>query len=279
MRLFRVRLLAVTLGFAFGCSGSEDGSSHPGPADGSGGRGGSSASGAGAAGQSGASPASAGSATTTGAAGKAGQESGGNTAAGASGSSGGRAGSASGGVGAGAGGRVNGAGGSSNGGATGSNGGSAGAGACVPNLACKPTPPPSTGDLHQDCVDRINQFLTECACLPALTRRKDGEACADQMAEYDAGKNTAHAGFTDKICTPSGSQNECPGYSSNNQVIGLCMQQMWDEGPPPTNPCNGTCYEEHGHFINMTDKTVTKVACGFYTTASGKVWAAQNFSR
>jgi len=279
MRLFRVRLLAVTLGFAFGCSGSDDGSSHPGPADGSSGRGGSSASGAGAAGQSGASPASAGSATTTGAAGKAGQESGGNTAAGASGSSGGRAGSASGGVGAGAGGRVNGAGGSSNGGATGSNGGSAGAGACVPNLACKPTPPPSTGDLHQDCVDRINQFLTECACLPALTRRKDGEACADQMAEYDAGKNTAHAGFTDKICTPSGSQNECPGYSSNNQVIGLCMQQMWDEGPPPTNPCNGTCYEEHGHFINMTDKTVTKVACGFYTTASGKVWAAQNFSR
>jgi len=99
------------------------------------------------------------------------------------------------------------------------------------------------------------------------------------MAEYDASKNTAHAGFTDKICQPSGSQNECPGYSSNAQVIGLCMQQMWDEGPPPTNPCNGSCYEEHGHFINMTDKDVTKVACGFYTTASGKVWAAQNFFR
>ena len=99
------------------------------------------------------------------------------------------------------------------------------------------------------------------------------------MAEYDASQNTAHAGFTAKVCQPSGSQNECPAYSSNAQVIGLCMQQMWDEGPPPTSSCTGTCYEDHGHFINMTDASVTKVACGFYTTAAGKVWAVQNFSR
>ena len=147
------------------------------------------------------------------------------------------------------------------------------------NLACKLDPPPTTGNIYQDCVDRINQFLTQCACLPALTRRTDGEACANQMAEYDASKNSAHAGAIANICQPSGSQNECPGYASNSQVIGLCMQQMWDEGPPPTSSCTGTCYEEHGHYINMTDKGVTKVACGFYTTSSGKVWAVQNFSR
>jgi hypothetical protein len=155
-------------------------------------------------------------------------------------------------------------------------GGSAG---CVQNLGCKLQSPASSGDLHQDCVDRINQFRTQCACLPPLARNLDGEACADQMAEYDAGKNTAHAGHTDKVCQPSGAQNECPGYSSNNQVISLCMQQMWDEGPPPTNPCEGDCFQEHGHFINMTSKSSTKVACGFYTTASGKVWAVQNFMR
>jgi hypothetical protein len=158
-------------------------------------------------------------------------------------------------------------------------GGSAGASGCVQNLACKMTAPPSTGDIHQDCVDRINQFLTQCACLPPLTRRTDGEACADQMAEYDAAQNTAHAGVSANICQPGGSQNECPGYSSISQVIGLCMQQMWDEGPPPTSSCTGTCYETYGHYINMTDKSVTKVACGFYTTAAGKVWAVQNFSR
>jgi hypothetical protein len=76
-----------------------------------------------------------------------------------------------------------------------------------------------------------------------------------------------------------GSQNECPAYASNTQVISLCMQQMWDEGLPPTSSCAGTCYEEHGHYINMNDPSVTKVACGFFTTAAGKVWAAQNFSR
>lgn len=147
------------------------------------------------------------------------------------------------------------------------------------NLGCKLQAPPSSGDLHQDCVDRINQFRSQCACLPALARNTDGETCANQMAEYDAGKNTAHAGYNDKICQPSGAQNECPGYSSNNQVISLCMQQMWDEGPPPTTPCEGACFQEYGHFINMTSKSSTKVACGFYTTAAGKVWAVQNFLR
>src|SRR6478736_5202613 len=85
--------------------------------------------------------------------------------------------------------------------------------------------------------------------------------------------------YTDKSCTPSGAQNSCPGYSSNNQVISLCLQQMWDEGPPPTNPCDGDCFQMYGHYINMTTKTSTKVACGFFTTSAGKVWSVQNFLR
>ncbi len=178
------------------------------------------------------------------------------------------------------GGRGNGgSGGSSGSGGNGGSGGSGGMTGCLQDIACKLAAPPSTGDIYQDCVNRINQFLTQCACLPALTRATDGEACANQMAAYDAGKNSAHAGAIDKICTPSGSQNECPGYASNTQVISLCMQQMWDEGPPPTSSCTGTCYEQHGHYINMTDPSVHRVACGFFTTSSGDVWAAQNFLR
>ncbi len=204
---------------------------------------------------------------------------------GGSGASAGTGGLGTGGAAPGTGGRVAGTGGTSGaagaggGGATPGSGGNGGTSGCVPNLACKPAPPPTTGDIHQDCVDRINQFLTQCACLPALTRATDGEACADQMAAYDAAMNSAHAGAIAKICTPSGSQNECPGYASNNQVISLCMQQMWDEGPPPTSSCTGTCYEQHGHYINMTDPSVHRVACGFFTTSSGQVWAAQNFLR
>ena len=195
-------------------------------------------------------------------------------------STGGRANSTGGSAGRGSGGASSGGGAASHAG-SGSGGKAAmgGAGSCVQNIGCKLTTPASSGDLHQDCVDRINQFRTQCACLPPLSRSTDGEACADQMAEYDAAKNTAHAGYTDKICKPSGAQNSCPGYSSNNQVISLCLQQMWDEGPPPTNPCDDDCFQEYGHFINMTSTSSTKVACGFYTTSAGKVWAVQNFLR
>lgn len=155
----------------------------------------------------------------------------------------------------------------------------AGAGSCVQNLGCMLTAPASTGDIHQDCVDRVNQFRTQCACLPALARWTDGEACADQEAQYDSEKNTAHAGFSDNICKSGQGQNECPGWGSNAQVISGCLQQMWNEGPPPTSSCSGDCFNQHGHYINMTSTSSTKVACGFYTTANGKIWAVQNFSK
>ncbi len=204
---------------------------------------------------------------------------------GAGGASTGGKGGVGGATGSGTGGHVTGAGGAAGKGAgggapgSGGSGGSGGTSGCVQNIACKLSPPPSTGDIYQDCVNRINQFLTQCACLPALARATDGEACANQMAAYDAAMNSAHAGAIAGICTPAGSQNECPGYASESQVISLCMQQMWSEGPPPTSSCTGTCYEQHGHYINMTDPSVHRVACGFYTTSSGDVWAAQNFLR
>jgi hypothetical protein len=133
--------------------------------------------------------------------------------------------------------------------------------------------------MYQDCVDRINQFRTECACLPALQRWTAGEACANQMAEYDSTAPTAHAGFQAKICSGGSAQDECPGWKSSAQVVSGCLQQMWSEGPPPQTPCTGACYQAHGHFINMTNTGMTKVACGFFTTPAGKVWSVQNFSR
>ena len=188
---------------------------------------------------------SAGASMSGGVAGSASGGSGGAAAGGRNGGAGGASGGRSNAGGAATAGRSGGAGGASGGtsqkAGAGSGGASAGAGACVENLACKLQAPPTTGDLHQDCVDRINQFRTQCACLPPLARRTDGEACADEMAQYDAEQNEAHAGHGDKICEPSGSQNSCPGYSSNTQVIGLCLQQMWDEGPPDMDPCNGAC--------------------------------------
>ncbi len=141
----------------------------------------------------------------------------------------------------------------------------------APIAGCTPTPVPDTGDMRVDCVARINQFRWDCQCLPPLARWTEGESCADEHAEYDSTRS-AHDGFRDNICSPRGSaQNECPGWGSVGQVISGCLQMMWDEGP-------GEPFSAHGHYINMSSTDYSRVACGFYTTPGGSVWAVQNFS-
>jgi hypothetical protein len=44
---------------------------------------------------------------------------------------------------------------------------------------------------------------------------------------------------------------------------------MWDERLDPGG--------QQGHYKNMSNKSYTKVACGFYQTDDGKVWALQDF--
>ena len=164
-------------------------------------------------------------------------------------------------------------------GGVGGNGGTGGdAGPCAngplatPIANCDPNPPASSGDVHADCVARINQFRWECQCLPPLTRWVDGEDCTDGNAEYDS-VNGVHASFFDLPCGSGGrAQNECPGWPSNDDVINVCLQAMWDEGPEDGNPDT-----VNGHYESMASTSYTQVACGFYTTPSGDVWGVQNF--
>lgn len=135
---------------------------------------------------------------------------------------------------------------------------------------CSPAPLPSTGDPAADCVARINQLRWECQCLPPLARWTEGESCASMHAEHDSTRSP-HAGFGDGICSPGGfGQNECPGWGSVDDTISGCLQLMWDEGP-------GEDFAAHGHYLNMTNPDFGEVACGFFTTPDGEVWAVQNF--
>lgn len=135
-----------------------------------------------------------------------------------------------------------------------------------PIPGCAPAPLASSGDPHQDCVDRINQLRYECQCLPPLARWTDGEACSDGQSADDQATNSAHGHFGS--CGES-AQNTCPNWGSNADVIGGCLQSMWDEGP-------GEPFSAHGHYINMSNTGYTKVACGFADAAG--VWSNQNFS-
>lgn len=166
--------------------------------------------------------------------------------------------------------------GGSSGGSGGETGGSPGsggeAGDCVPDPNCQPDPP-ATGDFYEDCVTRVNQYRA-CMCVGPVARYTEGEACADQQAQYDYENDSAHAGIRDEICSPvdlnNAAQNECPGYPSVASTIGLCHQQMFDEGY-----CDD--FSACGHFINMTDEDAESVACGYYETPEGDVWMVENF--
>lgn len=139
----------------------------------------------------------------------------------------------------------------------------------LPIDGCAPTPPASTGDPHQDCVARINQFRAECQCLPPLQRWSGGEDCADRMSEADHDSGQAHGAANRGLCEWGYGQNECPGWGDVDDVIDGCLQMMWDEGP-------GANFWAHGHYLHMSSTEKTHVACGFHDGANG-TWAVQNF--
>ncbi len=62
-------------------------------------------------------------------------------------------------------------------------------------------------------------------------------------------------------------QDECPGWPgpADTTMVTSCLKAMWAEGPGG------------GHYENMKNAKYTQVACGFYTSGAGKVWAVQNF--
>lgn len=119
---------------------------------------------------------------------------------------------------------------------------------------------------RQACVDRINEYRSTEG-LPPYARWTEAEACADDQAAQDAASGTAHGAFGQ---CDEWAQNECPGWGSLEQVVSGCLQMMWEEGP-------GEDFNAHGHYINMSSTEYDRVACGFFTTANGDVWAVQDF--
>lgn len=116
--------------------------------------------------------------------------------------------------------------------------------------------------LAQLCVDLINGYRRMAGLLP-YARLAASEPCADGEARRDGQSGTAHSAFPS--CGEL-AQNECPGWGgAPDKALAGCLQAMWAEGPGG------------GHHDAMASKRYTQVFCGFYTTPSGKLWAAQDF--
>lgn len=119
----------------------------------------------------------------------------------------------------------------------------------------------------QLCVDTINEYRASIG-LPDYQRWTAEESCADGQAASDAASGTAHGAFGS--CGES-AQNECPGWPGPPEsMITGCLDLMWAEGP-------GADFATHGHYINMSSTSYTKVACGFHVLPNGDVWAVQDF--
>ncbi len=134
-----------------------------------------------------------------------------------------------------------------------------------------PTPAPTGGsggnDAAQLCVDTINNYRSSIGRAP-LARWTGAETCVENQGFADSQSGTPHSAFGQ--CGEF-AQNECPNWPGPpEQMIGSCLQVMWNEGP-------GQPYSEHGHYINMSNPNYTKVACGFAVLSNGRVWAVQDF--
>jgi len=150
---------------------------------------------------------------------------------------------------------------------SGGGGGNQDGGGSTPDSGSGPTTPPSGTDAASICFDKINAYRATLN-LPPYARWTDNETCANGQSKSDSESGQAHGAFGK--CTEM-AQNECPGWGGPpEKMIPDCLAQMWAEGP-------GDDFSKHGHYTNMSSKSYTKVACGFYTMPNGKVWAVQDF--
>lgn len=104
---------------------------------------------------------------------------------------------------------------------------------------------------------------------PPLIEATAQESCVDMQAQADYTANKAHSAW--QQCKES-AQDECPDWPGPpSSIMTGCLAQMWAEGPPPPGVTDN-------HWLNMSNKQYTKVACGFYQEpGTNRYWATQDF--
>ncbi|MBL8685128.1 MAG: hypothetical protein JNK05_38480 [Myxococcales bacterium] len=155
------------------------------------------------------------------------------------------------------------------------------------------------GQLHQDCIDRINQYragtirFSNGSSDPgvprtALNHLMGNNACSTAQALGDMVVNggaggCAGAHTTSFSCPWTGTvgQNTCcmrsgATYAEIRAQMYSCLQLMWDEGIGM--PSNAAYTSANGHWYNMRNSAFTQVSCGFAFDNRGRVWMNQDFS-
>ena len=133
-------------------------------------------------------------------------------------------------------------------------------------LACPGDANDAYASVRIACVQAINAYRDTLGLAP-YARWCGSASCVDQQTQEDSQQQTAHTAFGN--CNED-AQNECPAWSTpvQTQLI-KCLGQMWAEGP-------GSDFAQHGHYINMTSETYTRVECGL-SVSGDTFWGAMDF--
>lgn len=141
-------------------------------------------------------------------------------------------------------------------------------------------------EARQICLDEINR-LRATRGLPAYAPWTEAQTCVDGQATSDEASGTPHGTFG--TCGEN-AQNECLGGGAAGIVS--CLGRMWAEREqagcagcdacadaynPSCPSCDffgSTTGDVCGHYVNMSARYFTEVACGF---SSGGGWATQSF--
>jgi hypothetical protein len=139
---------------------------------------------------------------------------------------------------------------------------------------------------REACFQKVNALRATKGLAP-YARWTSGESCADDEASQDAASNTPHGAFGQ--CGEMG-QNECPGWGTS--AAEACLESMWAE--KDQDGCQGcdACADNYtpncpgcdfygtatgdtcGHYVNMSAKYLSEVACGFSDQGG---WIVINF--
>lgn len=135
---------------------------------------------------------------------------------------------------------------------------------------------PAKTAFYKDCVDRINK-LRNLEGLGDLLLDQSKQACSNADARVNFASIDPHA----QQCGQA--QNTCPALASPQKILDGCIeQQMYYQEKANYTKNPSECYNAAwpntcGHYVNMTNKSYTKVACGMYRTPSGDFFAVMNF--
>lgn len=139
------------------------------------------------------------------------------------------------------------------------------------------------------CVAKINALRATKGRAP-YARWKSAEVCVDGEVTADEKSGQAHGSFIGGNTCGANGQNECLGQGVGG--IEGCLDQMWAEKDQPGCAGCDACADGYnpnclncdfygsqtgnvcGHYVNMSAKYFSQVACGFNV---GGGWDAQNF--